>query len=607
VNFDYDGNGHVLSTRRYNSGGTNLSNVYYSYDSAGRLKGYVYPSGLWVQLNPDGADNIGSVQMIPPNSSTAQTVATLTYGPFSGPVRLATFGNAVQDTTALDQDYRVTSLQVAATSGNLTNRTNTFDAANNLKTVTDTISAANNQTLGYDVLNRINSAVSGTGGYGSLGWTYDKVGNLLTSTVGSSTTTYGYTPSTNVLASITNGGTTTVSTNANGNITSIPPANGSTAATFGYNVANRLNSVTGTSPAISGIVYDGFGQRYSKQDSGSSPVTYIYDLFGNLIEENNGGMVTDYIYVNGTPVGVYAPGSNPPTTGQLYYVHSDQQGTPQIVTDSSQTVQWSTAYQPYGTTPTIVSGIVQNLRFPGQYFDMEAGFYHNGFRDYMPNLGRYLESDPIGLVGGLNTYRYANANPGGFRDPNGTLAIGAVVGIISGGISGAMGAYLQHGSQSDIINAAVLGAAGGALVGLFDPTDVTSIAALSGLAGSVADALGQGLALAGNDRSFCSGFNWKEAVSAGLFAGVGGGIGAGTTLYALDALLSEGLETEVTSDWVSNILGAVPSSVLSSLGGLAGQQLTPDDSIVVDGVRIHVVVHEAVQVPLSNGSNSPQQ
>jgi len=187
-------------------------------------------------------------------------------------------------------------------------------------------------------------------------------------------------------------------------------------------VANRLSSVTGTSPAISSIVYDGFGQRYSKQDSGSNPTTYFYDQGGNLIEENINGAVTDYVYLNGMPIGVFVPGSNPPTTSILYYVHADRQGVPQLVTNSAQLPVWSTTYQPYGTTPTIVSSIVQNLRFPGQHFDMETGFHYNNARDYMPNLGRYLEADPIGLGGGINPFLYANANPGKFTDRRGLQA-----------------------------------------------------------------------------------------------------------------------------------------------------------------------------------------
>ncbi|MES9990713.1 MAG: RHS repeat-associated core domain-containing protein, partial [Candidatus Thiodiazotropha sp.] len=87
--------------------------------------------------------------------------------------------------------------------------------------------------------------------------------------------------------------------------------------------------------------------------------------------------------------------------------------------------------------------------FPGQYYDQETGNYYNYFRDYDPTSGRYLQSDPIGLGGGLNTYLYAEANPVRYVDPlglnpgagaigGGVIAgpPGAVVGGILGGIVG---------------------------------------------------------------------------------------------------------------------------------------------------------------------------
>jgi RHS repeat-associated protein len=114
-------------------------------------------------------------------------------------------------------------------------------------------------------------------------------------------------------------------------------------------------------------------------------------------------------------------GGDAGTTGPigLYYVHADHLGTPQAVTDGSQNVVWSTTYQPYGTTETVTGSVTQNLRFPGQYADSETGFYQNGFRDYMPNVGRYLEADPIGLMGGANIYIYATGNPMSHRDKRG--------------------------------------------------------------------------------------------------------------------------------------------------------------------------------------------
>ncbi len=61
------------------------------------------------------------------------------------------------------------------------------------------------------------------------------------------------------------------------------------------------------------------------------------------------------------------------------------------------------------------------LRFPGQIAS-EGGLYYNYFRDYEPATGRYVQSDPIGLQGGLNTFGYVDGNPLIFVDPKGLAA-----------------------------------------------------------------------------------------------------------------------------------------------------------------------------------------
>ncbi len=104
-------------------------------------------------------------------------------------------------------------------------------------------------------------------------------------------------------------------------------------------------------------------------------------------------------------------------------IHADHLGAPQKMTDDTRTVVWDAAFTPFGEDDSIIGAETNNWRFPGQYADVESGLSYNWHRTYDPAIGRYLQSDPIGLAGGLNTYAYVGGNPVTYVDPWGLIDI----------------------------------------------------------------------------------------------------------------------------------------------------------------------------------------
>jgi len=114
---------------------------------------------------------------------------------------------------------------------------------------------------------------------------------------------------------------------------------------------------------------------------------------------------------------------------QLYYIHTDHLNTPRMVTDGAGTAVWRwDQVEPFGDNPPDEDpdgngGLWHMpLRFPGQYFDKETNLHYNYFRDYDPGIGRYVQSDPIGLRAALNTYAYVHGRPLSLIDPRGLAA-----------------------------------------------------------------------------------------------------------------------------------------------------------------------------------------
>jgi RHS repeat-associated protein len=78
--------------------------------------------------------------------------------------------------------------------------------------------------------------------------------------------------------------------------------------------------------------------------------------------------------------------------------------------------------------PATTGATTNNLRFPGQYEDQETATHYNWNRDYLPSVGRYIQADPIGLKGGINTFAYVDAKPLNDADPRGLFGPGGAAG-----------------------------------------------------------------------------------------------------------------------------------------------------------------------------------
>jgi RHS repeat-associated protein len=111
--------------------------------------------------------------------------------------------------------------------------------------------------------------------------------------------------------------------------------------------------------------------------------------------------------------------------GALYQIRSNQLSAPMAIIDSWGKEVWRWEPKPFGDSLPDEDPdgdgqrLTLNLRFPGQYFDAETGLYYNYFRNYDPMTGRYIQSDSIGLAGGLNTYGYVGGRPLSYIDPFG--------------------------------------------------------------------------------------------------------------------------------------------------------------------------------------------
>ncbi|MDR2877018.1 MAG: hypothetical protein LBV36_03120 [Chromatiales bacterium] len=401
----YSYNAHGRLTAKTQKVGTISLTTSYAYDSAGRLAQMTYPSGKVISYSYDAQSRISTVKI-----GSVALLDDVSYAPFGGAIGWS-WGGIGGYSRPLDSDGRVASYTLAGTTVLLD-----YDDASRL-------TAANSDTYGYDSLDRLTSYA----GAAYQSFSYDAVGNRTAFTENSNSDSYSISTTGNRLLSISGANTRSYSYAANGAIT------GDGAHTYSYDPRGRLTGVDGS---IS-YTLNGLGERIRKTVGGTS-ILFVYDEQGQLIGEYDGAgtPITETVYLDTQPVGVLKGSA-------IYYVHTDHLNTPRVITTTTGTIVWRWDSDPFGTTaanddPDMDSvSFSYNLRFPGQYYDQETGLHYNYLRDgYDPTTGRYTQSDPIGLMGGLSTYGYVGGNPIGFYDPQGLLAMPGLPQWLVDGVAG---------------------------------------------------------------------------------------------------------------------------------------------------------------------------
>jgi RHS repeat-associated protein len=258
------------------------------------------------------------------------------------------------------------------------------------------------QTYAYDANGNRASYLDNATPPVSLAYTIDPASNRLTGIGGSWAGSFTYDASGNMLSYAT-------------------PYSG---YSFSYDARNRQTQAFVGAISTSWLI-NGLGQRVAQINGSVPQFLFVYDEAGHPAGKYDGGgnPLWETAWLGDLPVAVLEP------TGK-FYIAPDHLGAPHQITDATGAVVWQWNPDPFGNGAPM-GAFTYELRFPGQFFDQATKLHYNYFRDYDPRTGRYIESDPIGLAGGINTYAYAGSNPLSRIDPRG-LTPGTIGRIVEG-------------------------------------------------------------------------------------------------------------------------------------------------------------------------------
>ena len=403
TSWSYNQRGQVLSKEQIGTAVT--LTVGYGYDSFGRLNAITYPSGKVVDY---GYDTSGRVDGL--THGGASLVSAATYFPFGMAENWAE-ANGSSYARTIDEDGRITGIAVG---GTVNVQVPGYDYGGRITGLTETGLAAKSYT--YDPDDRLLSLKIGTA---TTDYKYDLNGNRTSVVTGAGTITYHTPAASNRLGSLSGLIAQTDSYDASGDLLT------DGTVTYAYDARGRMASAKAAG-VTTDYAIDGLGQRIGKGGTGvptGGAAAFAYDEAGHLLGEytSAGAVIEETVNLpNGgrtTPVAVL---TGTGASAAVYSLSPDWLDAPHIIQNASKQTVWRWDHLGFGDSlPT--GTLTYNPRFPGQYYDAESGLNYNMARDYNPNIGRYVESDPFGLLAGINTYAYAGGNPLLAVDPRGLV------------------------------------------------------------------------------------------------------------------------------------------------------------------------------------------